>query len=269
MLARAGDENFPVASAILGRRLRADLMAVYGFARLVDEIGDEAPGDRSALLDLVAGEIELLPAGSPRLPIMARLAETVRAHHISTEPFHRLVRANRQDQVVSRYETFEGLLGYCRLSADPVGRIVLAVLDASTPERVALSDRVCSALQVVEHLQDIAEDLRAGRIYLPQRDLRAAGCTEDDLLLRPSPERVRSVVATEARRAAALLDAGGPLVGQLRGRGRLAVAGFVAGGRATLAALAESGYAVCDQPPRPARRRLLREWLLLACGGGR
>src|SRR5437763_1724916 len=155
-------ENFRVASPVLPRALRADLYALYGFARLVDDIGDEAQGDRLAMLDWLDSEIDALYAGRPQHELVQRLLPTVRAHAIPPDPFRRLIEANRRDQEVTRYRTFDELLDYCRLSADPVGHLVLYVFDSATPERVALSDRVCSGLQIVEHLQDVAEDLARG-----------------------------------------------------------------------------------------------------------
>src|SRR3954462_1340160 len=126
---------------------------------------------------------------------MQRLLPTVRAHAIPPDPFRRLIEANRRDQEVKRYATFDELRDYCRLSADPVGHLVLYVFDSATPERMELSDRICTALQIVEHLQDVTEDLSRGRVYLPQEDLRRLGCGDEDLAKRPAPAPVRNVVA--------------------------------------------------------------------------
>jgi squalene synthase HpnC len=178
---------------------------------------------------------------------------------IPAQPFYDLIAANRQDQVVSRYPTFGDLEDYCRLSANPVGRIVLHVFGAATPEREALSDRVCTALQLAEHWQDVAEDLRAGRIYLPQEDLERFGCTEGDLAAPRAAPKVRALMAFEERRARDLLDSGAPIVGTLRGAARLAVAGYVAGGRAALAAIAASGHDVLRATPRPGQARVAAE----------
>jgi squalene synthase HpnC len=264
VMARAGSENFPVASRVLPRRAREHLLAVYGFARLVDELGDSAPGDRMAALDWLEGELDAAFAGRAQHPLMRRLGETVRACALAREPFARLIEANRVDQRVSRYETWEQLRAYCALSADPVGEIVLGVFGAATPRRIALSDSICTALQLAEHCQDVAEDFRAGRVYLPGEDLRRFGASVADL----DPDgagrggererAVRDVVAFEVRRAHALLDAGSPLVGQLHGRQRLAVAAFVAGGRAALQAIERARCDVLSGAPRAGRwRRLL------------
>jgi squalene synthase HpnC len=170
----------------------------------------------------------------------------------------RLIEANRLDQRVSRYATWEELRGYCALSADPVGELVLGVLGSATPERVALSDSICTALQLTEHCQDVAEDLARGRVYLPAEDLARFGCTVGDLAAAHAGEPLREVLAFEVARARGLLRDGAPLIGELPGRARFALAGFVAGGRAALDAIERAGYDVLPGPPRAGRwRRLL------------
>jgi squalene synthase HpnC len=253
VMARAGSENFPVASRVLPRRVRGDLLAIYGFARLVDDAGDEAAGDRSALLDWIEGDVDRLYAGdTPRHMLIRALVPAVRAHAIPQDPFHALIAANRQDQVVTSYATYAELEDYCRLSANPVGHLVLHVLDAATPERLALSDHVCTGLQLTEHWQDVAEDLGNGRVYVPAEDLDRFGCSVEDLAAPGASPAVRELMAFEVRRARALLDAGAPLAGTLRGRPRVAVAAFVAGGRAALEAIAAAGYDVLSSSPRPS-----------------
>jgi squalene synthase HpnC len=259
-------ENFPVAMRVLPRRIREHLVAVYGFARVVDDLGDEAAGDRTAQLDAFAADLATIWAGGePESPVLARLAVTVRACGLPAEPFERLVQANRQDQRVATYPTFTDLQGYCVLSADPVGRIVLGVFGATTPARVAWSDRVCTALQLVEHWQDVAEDRRAGRIYLPMEDLSRFGVEPSDLDRSPTSPAVRRLLAFETDRAEDLLRAGRPLVGQLRGWARLAVAGYVAGGLATVDALRRAEFDVLTATPRPRRRDVLRHIIRLLC----
>lgn len=259
----AARENFPVAARLLPRRYRADLLAVYGFARLVDDIGDEAPEERRGkLLQLVDDDLDRVYAGvAPELPQLRRLARTVRARAVPQDPFRRLVQANRQDQTVHRYETWDELVAYCRLSADPVGRIVLHVFGAAGLGLEEASDRVCTALQVIEHCQDVGEDFRRGRVYLPAADLRRFGCTDGDLGRTRTPTRLRGVVALEAARARDLLDRGAPpLMAGLSGWARFAVAGYVAGGRAALAGLARGRYDVLSRALRPGRAALLAGW---------
>ena len=267
----AARENFPVATRLLPARHRAGLRAVYGFARLVDDIGDEAPREqRAKLLGLVDDDLDRLFAGrTPNLPQLRRLAPVVHARRIPAEPFRDLVQANRQDQTVHRYETFEELTGYCALSAAPVGRIVLRLFRADRPGLVAASDDVCTALQIIEHCQDAGEDYRAGRVYLPGADLRRFGCAEDDLARPVTPTRLRGVLALEAGRARDLLEGGAaPLLAGLTGWARLAVAGYLAGGRAALTALERGRYDVLAHRLRPRRAGLLAGWAR-GLGGGR
>src|SRR5207247_9169706 len=171
---------------------------------------------------------------TPEHQVLRALAPTVRACALPAEPFRRLIEANRRDQEVRRYGPFDELLGYCRLSAAPVGELVLHVFGAATPQRIALSDRVCAGLQVTEHLQDVAEGHARGRVYLPREDLARFGCGEEELA--SGGPALRAVLGFEAQRARALLDAGAPLARQLPWRARLAIAGFVAGGRTALEA---------------------------------
>ncbi|MEU9310785.1 squalene synthase HpnC [Streptomyces sp. NPDC048256] len=278
-LDKAADENFPVAPFFLPRAWRDDLMAVYGFARLVDDIGDGdlAPGgadarllgvsataaeDRLALLDAFEADLHRVfdgSDGSPRHPLLRRLQPTVRRRSLGREPFLGLIAANRQDQLVTRYETYDDLLAYCELSANPVGRLVLAVTGAATPERIRRSDAICTALQIVEHLQDVSEDLGRDRVYLPAADMKRFHVKESDLAKNTAGASVRALVAYEAERARELLNEGAPLVGSVHGRLRLLLAGFVAGGSAAIKAIAAAGYDVLPGPPKPGRLRLLRE----------
>jgi squalene synthase HpnC len=252
-------ENFPVALHLLPRRFRDHLKAVYGFARTVDDLGDESTGDRLVNLDAFAADLDLIWSGdTPASPVLSRLAVTVRACDLPAEPFHRLVEANRQDQRVSAYQTYDDLRAYCRLSADPVGRIVLGVFGAGSDARVAWSDAICTALQLVEHWQDVAEDRRAGRVYLPVDDMTRFGVTPEDLDGSTTPRALRELVAFETARAAELFRQGTPLVRDLSGWARLAIGGFLAGGLATVDALRQAHYDVLALTPRPRKTAVLR-----------
>ena len=205
---------------MLPRRERAHLLAVYGFARLVDELGDSdelAPADRLPALDWLEGELDRAFRGEATHPLLVRLEATVRECGLTREPFARLIEANRVDQRVARYRTWEQLRGYCALSADPVGELVLGVFGLATPGRIALSDSICTALQLAEHCQDVAEDLARGRVYLPLEDLARFGCAEADLARDHAGAPLREVLAFEVARARELLDEGAPLIAQLRG----------------------------------------------------
>ncbi len=273
VMGRASNENFPVASRLLPARQRADLMALYGWARLVDQLGDDYPGDRLSALDEVERQLKAALRGDLAEavhPLVAAIAGSVRRLGLPTEPLFDLVQANRQDQHVSRYANFDDLVGYCQLSANPVGRMVLAIFGVPTAERVAWSDSICTALQLVEHWQDIAEDALAGRVYLPLSDMTRFGVEVGQLLpprtgyvdrrRRGAPggaaANLRALVAFEAARARTMLDDAGPqLVASLRGRLRFAVSGFVAGGHAALDRLARQDFDPFADPARPPRHR--------------
>ena len=252
---QAASENFPVASRLLPARVRADLMAVYGFARLTDDIGDESGGDRVAHLEWLEHELERAARGEAAHPVMRRIGATIAARGLPLQPFRDLIEANRRDQTVTRYRTFEDLVGYCRLSANPVGRLVLEIFGAATPDRLALSDDVCTGLQVVEHLQDVAEDLAQDRVYLPSADLEAEGCAESDLAAAHAGPSLRRVVSLESARARALLFSGVPLAASLPFSPRVAVAAFAAGGLAALDAIEAADFDVLAHRcrPRPGR----------------
>ena len=276
--ARASGENFPVALRLLPTSRRKYLMAVYGFARTTDDIGDRAPPEqRMRLLDELEADVRRLYASlgsrggggaAPQTDVVRALGPAVAGCGIPMQPFLDLIQANRQDQVVTRYQTFGDLVGYCRLSANPVGRVVLHVFGCFSARQAELSDSICTALQLAEHWQDVAEDLRAGRIYLPVEDMAEFGCTEEDLSQAAAVPQVRALIAFETGRAKVMLDAGAPLIGTLRGAARVAVAGYVAGGRAALAAITAADHDVLRGPPLPRKQRLAAE-LILAYSRGR
>jgi len=257
VMARADSENFPVASRVLPRRVRSHLLAIYGFARLVDELGDSAPGDRLGALDWLEEDLDRAYEGRAENPLLERLEPTLRECLLPREPFIRLIEANRADQRVSRYETWEELRGYCALSADPVGELVLGVFGLRTPARVALSDCICTALQLAEHCQDVAEDFAAGRVYLPAEDLARFGASTAELTGEHAAEPLRAVIGFEIARARGLLTDGAPLIGEVQGRAKLAVAAFVAGGRAALNEIERAGCDVLSGQPRATRARQL------------
>jgi squalene synthase HpnC len=269
VVANASGENFPVALKMLPARHRRHLTNLYFFARLTDDLGDEAREANSdvtalrlRLLDELAADVDRIysdAGGTPRSPVMRAMAETVRECGVPARPLLDLIQANRQDQQVTRYPTYPELERYCELSANPVGQIVLYIFGVATPERIALSDNICTALQLAEHWQDVAEDLGNGRIYLPGEDLERFGCTEADLAAPTANEAVRQLMTFETDRAARLLDQGAPLVGTLRGAARLAVAGYLAGGRAALAAIRRQHYDVLAGTPRGRKPRLAAE----------
>jgi squalene synthase HpnC len=253
--AKISAENFPVALRALPRHVRDDLRRAYGFARFVDDVGDEAAGDRLALLDEIERDVRALEGGTPTLAPVRDLLPLLRQHGLALQPLLDLIEANRRDQRVTRYPTFDDLLEYCRLSAAPVGRIVLAIAHVDDPQAIQRSDQVCAALQVLEHCQDVGEDARAGRVYLPADDLRRAGVTHADLTAATTSPQLRRVVAMQVERADALFASGRPLVHRLHGWARVAVAGYLAGGQATAAALRAAEFDVLGAVIRPGRAR--------------
>jgi squalene synthase HpnC len=267
--AKASAENFPVALRVLPKRWRAHLTALYGFARLTDDLGDEPlPGIphgateaevtaiRLKLLDELEQDVRRIydqDAPEPELAAIRALKSTVKACGVPAQPLYDLIQANRQDQVVTRYASYQELDDYCKLSANPVGQVVLHIMGAATPERIAASDSICTALQVIEHCQDVAEDFGNGRIYLPREDMDAFRVTEADLARPAASQRVQDLVKFEIDRADRLLTDGAPLVGTLKGMARLAIAGYVAGGRAAIKAVRGSSYDVLRATPKPGK----------------
>jgi squalene synthase HpnC len=266
VLAAAGAENFPVAMRVLPRSIREHLGALYAYARLVDDIGDGAIDPdvdaRGALLDALAADLERVWTGQPHFPVLFALQRTARACGLSAQPFRDLLAAGRQDLTVRRYADLDALHGSCRLSADPVGRVVLEIFGVSNPWRVELSDSVCTALQLLEHSQDVGEDFAAGMVYLPQ-DLLARHGVDDarlaaDVRDRNTSAPVRAAVREIVAAARLGLAPGRVLVASLQGAARIAVAGFVAGGLATADALEAADYDVLGQQVRPRRGRTAR-----------
>ena len=258
---KARHENFPVASRFLPRDARSNLMAIYGFARLTDDVGDEAEGDRLKLLDGLDAQLELAASGDATDPTFQRLSPVIRDLDLSLDPFRRLIEANRMDQRVSRYRTFDDLVEYCMLSAAPVGEMVLAVFGLSSAERIKLSDKVCIALQLVEHLQDVREDAQRGRVYLPLEDMERVGCVEGDLVQPHATTAVRALISLEIDRARDLLSAGVPLASTLPLRPRVAVTGFTAGGTAALDSIERAKHDVLGVRCRPSKLGVARHMI--------
>ncbi len=253
-----------MALRILPGRQRRDLAALYGFERQVDEAGDELEGDRLAALDEIDRQLDTLFAGGePSHPLLRELARTVHERGLSEAPLRDLVEANRRDQSVHDYGSWAELSEYCALSANPVGRLVLEVFGVATSERIGHSDRVCTALQLVEHCQDVREDAERGRIYLPREERQRFGVGNPALRATRADEPLRRLIAFELVRVRSLLADGTRLVASLRGFARLAVAGFVAGGLAAADAIERRDHDVMAGAPRARRRDVLRHaWRL-------
>ena len=250
--ARVRTENFPVASLLFPRAVRPHLRAIYGFARLVDMLGDEVEGDRLAALDELERELDACYDGEPTWAVMRALRPTIRACDLPREPFLRLIEANRMDQRTGAYATWADLKNYCVHSADPVGRLVLGVLGRTEPELVKLSDDVCTGLQLVNFLQDVPRDLALGRVYLPAEDRACFAVIE---LAEPNLQ-LTQLLRYEANRARILLGSGEELGHRLGGRVGRAVAVFARGGLAAIEALERADWDIFNGRPRPSRARL-------------
>src|SRR5271169_4672026 len=220
-LARSHYENFSVASWFLPRHLRQHFFNVYAYCRISDDLGDEV-GDNTASLQLLEQwESELNACYEsdhnrhPRHPVFVALAETVRKFEIPKHEFADLLAAFRQDQRVTRYETFHDLLGYCRYSANPVGHLVLYLCGYRDPERQLLSDFTCTALQLANFWQDVSADYAKGRIYLPLEDLRRFGVTEYDIAHHQNTPAFCAMLQFEVERARDRFRQGLPLIGKV------------------------------------------------------
>ncbi|HEY1650396.1 MAG TPA: squalene synthase HpnC [Acidimicrobiales bacterium] len=259
--ARARTENFTVASRVLPRPVRGHLQAFYAYARLVDEIGDAYEGDRRAALDEVEEQTRAAlvdPSSRDVWPIVADGARSVSELGADPAALFDLIAANRQDQSIFEYATFDDLLAYCALSANPVGRLVLAAFGASGDDTARSSDSLCTGLQLAEHWQDVAEDAAAGRIYVPKDDLERFGVDPAALTAGPPASRAfRALMVFEVSRARRFLDGGQPLIDALHGTARWAVAGFWGGGHAALDAIAARRFDVLAGTPRASRARAL------------
>jgi squalene synthase HpnC len=264
ILGRAAGENFPVASVVLPKESRHHLLAFYGFARLVDYLGDEYAGDRLGALNWLECETRFALDESSRSgsgpggghPLVSNAATSVRDLASDPQPLFDLIEANRRDQHVFCYESFEDLLTYCRLSANPVGRLVLEAFGVKGSDALSYSDAICTGLQLAEHWQDVLEDARAGRIYLPMEDLHRFDVDAASLASGPASPRLRALMVFEVARARSWLDRGQPLLTLVAGRPRWAVAGFWAGGHAALDRIAKEDFDVL----RPASERTGRCW---------
>jgi squalene synthase HpnC len=256
--ARARGENFPVASLAFPRELRPHVRALYSYARLVDILGDElegGPGARLAALDELEREVDACYAGSPTWPVLVELQPTIRRFGLPRQPFLRLIEANRIDQRVTDYGTWEEVKHYCVRSADPCGRLVLGVIGRlDDAEAVALSDDVCTGLQLVNFIQDVPRDLALGRIYVPAEDRDRFGVAALD----HSSAELTDLLAFEAERARGYLGSGAPLGRRIGGRVGRAVAAFAQGGLAAVEALERADYDVFTRRPKPSRARLAR-----------
>jgi squalene synthase HpnC len=252
-------ENFHVVSWMLPRRLRRHFYNVYAYCRWADDLGDEVGNAARALqlLDWWESELNLCYEGRSSHPVLVALAKTVRDFDLPAQPFRDLLAAFRQDQTVYRYQTWEDLLGYCRYSANPVGRIVLYLCGYRDPERQRLSDATCTALQLANFWQDVSRDLDKGRIYIPIEVLQRHGLQAGEIERRVFDRRYAAVMRELIARTRELFSEGWPLAASVDARLRVDIELFSRGGLAVLDAIESMGYNSLAKRPSIGRARRL------------
>ena len=261
-LARSHYENFSVATWFLPSRLRQHFCNVYAYCRISDDLGDETddPVASRQLLDEWQRELDACYAGHSRHPVFVALAETVKQFDIPQKPFADLLLAFRQDQTITRYQTFGDLLGYCENSANPVGRLVLYVCGYRDLERQALSDFTCTALQLANFWQDVSVDWRKGRLYLLLEDLQRFGVSQDDIAEFHNTPRFCEMMKFEVNRAREWFRQGLPLIKKVDRSLAVDIELFSRGGEEILNAIEAQGFAVLGRRPAISKRRKL--WLV-------
>ncbi|OQS09343.1 squalene synthase HpnC [Chromobacterium violaceum] len=258
-------ENFPVGSLLLPRRMRRAVHAIYRFARYADDVADEgdaAPAERLAELDRIEADLDRIAAGEPtRIALMASLAAAVAEHALPLQPMRDLLSAFRQDVVKTRYQSFGELVDYCRRSANPVGRLMLALYGETDPRSLAQADGICTALQLINFWQDVALDWRKGRVYLPQEDLARFGVDEAQIAAGRFDAKWRALMLFQVERARKMLQAGAPLGKTLRGRLGLELRLIVMGGERILSKLhAADGDVFTRRPVLGGRDWIYMMW---------
>jgi squalene synthase HpnC len=258
-LARSHYENFSVASWFLPRRLRQDFYNVYAYCRISDDLGDEV-GDAAASLELLdewQRELDACYDGTPKHPVFVALSETVRLYDIPKHEFSDLLIAFRQDQTVTRFETFDDVLAYCRYSANPVGHLVLYLCGYRDAERQQLSDFTCTALQLANFWQDVSVDYAKGRIYLPLESMRRFGVGEDDIAQNRNAPAFLALMKFEVERARDWFRLGLPLVEKVDHELAVDLDLFSRGGLEILKAIERQNYAVLGNRPSISKSRKL------------
>src|ERR1700734_3009947 len=258
-LASSHYENFSVATWFLPRRLRQHFVNVYAYCRISDDLGDEvgAPPASLGLLDQWQAELDACYAGTPRHPVFVALAETVRQFKIPQHEFSDLLRAFRQDQTITRFETFSDLLAYCRYSANPVGHLVLYLCGYRDFERQYLSDFTCTALQLANFWQDLSVDYEKGRIYLPLEDLRRFNVSQREIADRENTPAFRAMMKFEVERARDWFRQGLPLIAKVDSELAIDLDLFSRGGQEILNAIEKQDYAVLGNRPSISKPRKL------------
>ena len=251
-------ENFPVASILLPRRLVPAVEAIYAFARGADDVADEGdalPAERFAGLAEYEAALDEIAAGRmPARPMFAHLARIVAEYEISLQPLRDLLSAFRQDVVTTRYPDYPLLLDYCRRSADPVGRLMLALYGVDGEHNLAQGDAICTALQLINFWQDVGIDMQKGRIYLPQEDLQRFGVREADIAAQADTPAWRALMDFEVARARSLMLSGAPLATRLPGRIGWELRLVIQGGLRILERIEAADYDVFRRRPQLGKK---------------
>ncbi|HHR85840.1 MAG TPA: squalene synthase HpnC [Candidatus Acetothermia bacterium] len=260
-LALSHYENFTVVSYLIPRRMRQPLYNLYAFCRTVDDIGDEAPGDRNALLDRFEEELAAVYEGVPCHPVLVALKDTVERFGMPRDLFERLITANRLDQEKKRYQAFAELLHYCDYSATPVGRLFLILFGYHDDELFALSDKTCIALQLTNFWQDVKRDYDNGRIYLPLDEMEEYGVSEDDLARGRATGQFKDLMRYQVKRTRDYFRNGLPLIDRVRGSLRVDIALFSRGGLAILDEIEQLHYDTLKERPTLSKSKKVRLFL--------
>jgi len=262
-LARTHYENFPVASILLPKKLREPVALIYAFARQADDFADEGdllPEQRLALLEGFKQELDRIQQNTkPNTELFVALQATINQHHLPIQAFYDLLDAFIQDVTKTRYQDFGEVMNYCRRSANPVGRLMLSLYQADTPHNIGMADAICSALQLINFLQDIAIDIQKDRIYLPQTDLDKYKITEAQILRCDATGTWSLMMEFQINRARKLLQAGAPLGLVLPGRIGLEMRMMITGGERILKKLHQAHGNVFDYRPKLTKK----DWLYM------
>jgi squalene synthase HpnC len=256
-------ENFPVASPLLPARLRAPIRVIYAFARTADDIADEGdlqPDERIAALDAYERELDHIANNQlPQTLLFQELQTVIKNHQLTLQPLRDLLSAFRQDVIKTRYANFEELLDYCTRSANPVGRIMLALFGETSATALKQSDQICSALQLINFLQDVAIDWGKSRVYLPQKDLNNFHVSEAQIADALLDANWRAMMQFEVERARQMLISGAPLARQLPGRMGWELRLIVQGGLRICEKIAAVNYDVFHHRPK----LVTKDWIIM------
>ncbi len=263
-LAHTHYENFPVASILLPKRLREPVALIYAFARQADDFADEGdllPKQRLALLDGFKQELDRIQQNAqPDTELFIALQATINNRQLPIQPFYDLLDAFSQDVIKNRYQDFGEVMNYCRRSANPVGRLMLSLYQADTPRNIGMADAICSALQLINFLQDIAIDIQKDRIYLPQADLEKYKVSEAQIIRGDASGTWGLMMEFQINRARKLLQSGAPLGLALPGRIGFEMRMIIAGGERVLKKLHQAHGNVFEFRPQLGKK----DWLYIA-----